>query len=84
MPVPVPGSKEKQDDFISRCMEWAAENEGDMAKEQQLAMCYSTFRINRGADITKAELFKELDVQKKYLMAVVVKAAEESSGEDPS
>jgi hypothetical protein len=44
MPVPKPEGGESQNDYVGRCMSWANGEHPDMPQEQQLAMCYTTFR----------------------------------------
>ena len=44
-PIPVPGEKEKQKDFISRCMSAIGGEYED--KKQAAAICFSAFRRHR-------------------------------------
>ena len=39
MPIPNPKPKEKQNEFVSRCME--ALREDDMPNKQKVAICYT-------------------------------------------
>ena len=60
MPVPKPKGGENQDAYIERCMSWAADEQSEMNQDQQLAMCFSTYREGKSAEMTKAELVKQL------------------------
>ena len=42
MPIPNPKPKEKQNEFISRCME--ALKEDDIPNKQKVAICYTQYR----------------------------------------
>lgn len=44
MPVPSPKGKEKQQEFISRCIETMENRDPDRKHEQIQAMCYSAWR----------------------------------------
>lgn len=44
MPVPKPRSGETQDDFISRCVSWLADDSPDMPNKQRVAICFSQWR----------------------------------------
>lgn len=74
MPIPKPEARENQSKYISRCMSWASENEGDMAQEQQLAMCYEAYRTAKGSGITKDELMTELSFEQRRLERVITSA----------
>lgn len=86
MPVPEPKGGETQDQFVSRCMSWASENEADMPREQQLAMCFSTYRKAAGESITKGELMRELAHSGKLLRKFIgeVEADDPETVETPT
>ena len=42
MPIPNPKPNEKQNDFISRCMDSLRED--DMPNKQKVAICYAQYR----------------------------------------
>lgn len=44
MPIPKPKSGEREDDFISRCIEAIYDEYG---QEQSIAICYSTYRESK-------------------------------------
>ena len=44
MPVPKPNPGEQQDDFISRCVSWLADDSPDMPNKQRVAICFSQWR----------------------------------------
>lgn len=44
MPVPTPRSGEQQDDFISRCISFLADEDPEMPNRQRIAICFSQWR----------------------------------------
>ena len=60
MPAPNPKGGEKQNAYIERCMSWAADEHSEMDQDQQLAMCFSTYREGKGVEMTKSEIAKQL------------------------
>ena len=44
MPLPKPGKKESQNDYVSRCMEFFDNEDSDLPRNQQLAACYNNYR----------------------------------------
>jgi len=55
MPVPKPKAGESQDDYISRCMRWMADNEPDRPRDQQLAICFNTYRESKRSNFIYSE-----------------------------
>jgi hypothetical protein len=52
-------------------MSWASGEHPEMDQDQQLAMCYSTYRGSKSKSITKDELMAELMFEKSRLMKLV-------------
>ena len=50
MPLPTPHQREKEQDFISRCIETLAKDESDRfpSREQRATVCYSQWRRETG------------------------------------
>jgi hypothetical protein len=44
MPIPKPKGKEKESDYISRCMEFLDSENSSLTQKQRVAACYSRFR----------------------------------------
>lgn len=55
MPVPNPRTGEKESDYLSRCMSWAAKEHPEMESDQRMAMCGSTWRRARGGQASTQE-----------------------------
>lgn len=51
MPIPTPNENEEQDAFVSRCIEWAMDNDEADDTEQAAAMCYSQWREAKSVSI---------------------------------
>jgi len=53
MPIPKPTSGQSEQQYVSACMSWMHDNEPKRSREQQLAMCYNTYRqAKKGEDQT--------------------------------
>lgn len=69
--IPQPQGGESQDEFISRCMKGMSKTDGDMAQDQQLAICFRQYReekTGRGEKMGQIELFKEAQQNAQYLV----------------
>lgn len=71
MPLPSPNKKEKQSDFMNRCVSILSnKGEGD-TQEQRIAMCYSQFRKAKAAELVeefssnKAEHISEMESEEE-------------------
>lgn len=47
MPIPEPGKRESQGNYVSRCMKKFKADKSDLPKKRQLAACYDKYRKSR-------------------------------------
>lgn len=83
--LPSPSGGEDQDKFISRCMSWMDDNEGDRPQDQQLAMCFDKFREGKeqgGQTVTRAELFAEVQQNAGYLVKIATRIQARKQNQD--
>lgn len=74
MPIPTPNKGESQNQFVSRCMSFLADEESDLEQKQRLAVCftkYKNWKKNRKkrakAKLAKSKNFlRELKKLKEY------------------
>lgn len=62
MPVPTPGKKESQSDFISRCLSSLADTDSDRPVDMRKAMCYTSWRRGKGIKASEDEMPEDLKI----------------------
>ena len=62
MPIPKPKPKESQEDFISRCASDDSMNEEFPNQKTRLAICYDSWRKERGGEKPKKQVDKQEEV----------------------
>lgn len=62
MPLPDPGRKESQDDYVARCMRKFADDGSDLPRKNQLAACYNKYRQSKSKKKAKARVKRSRDL----------------------
>lgn len=51
MPIPSPKEKEKEDEFMGRCISALSHSDPDRPKKQRIAVCYSAWRDKKKKEV---------------------------------
>lgn len=89
MPLPEPNQNEEKQDFVSRCVSWLSDNEGEKYpdNDQRVAICYSQWDRSKEDIRSKnpAHLLKEfysVDVSASSFLGIDLKEEDSEAASD--